>query len=65
MISVVQRAIHNYRQGSQRDGKTHCTITSELMLPKQKCFYMLRNKQLNRCPAAAVCFSLAQAQVVT
>lgn len=31
-------------------------ITTELMLPRQKCFYMLRSKQLSRCPAAAVVF---------
>lgn len=51
MVSVVKCAIHNYRKGSQRDGKTHCMITTELMLPKQKRFYMLRSKQLSKYPA--------------
>lgn len=54
MISVVQCAIHNYRQGSQRDGKTYCIITTELMLPKQKRFYILRSKQLSKYPATVV-----------
>lgn len=45
-----------YRQGSQRDGETHCIIATELMLPKQKCFYRLKSKQLSRYLAAAVVF---------
>lgn len=31
-------------------------IATELMLPKQKCFYMLRSKQLSRYPATVVLF---------